>query len=134
MTKNKMPLNAFKTIFDWAISCQIDPKFDFTQIQTPCSQKSMLKDVSSELHIDMDQFEPQSVWLLLDNLLLQLLYVLSGKQRIMFITEQFERVGLVLCIHFTTNCMISHMTYATSILTRLWTTQMSPSEKGCNNI
>ena len=72
MTKHKMPLNAFKTIFNWAISCQSDPTFDFAQIQTPRSRKSMLKDVASQLQYDTEQFEPQCVRLLPDNLLSQI--------------------------------------------------------------
>ena len=59
----KMPLNAFQSIFEWAIESQQGPGFDFANYYNARCRKTILKDIRSSLpdHLLNDGFEHKSV-------------------------------------------------------------------------
>ena len=59
MIRHKMPLSAFQTIFNWAISNQRKSSFNFATINAPRSRSTILKEVCNGLSITLDEFEPQ---------------------------------------------------------------------------
>ena len=49
ITDKKMPLNAFQSIFEWAIKSQVEPGFDFANYYHARCQKTILKDIRCSL-------------------------------------------------------------------------------------
>ena len=65
LTKYKMPMNAVKTIFDWAKTCQNRKGFDFCTVKSCRRRETIFEDIHNRLQLPLtDKFEPQLIdWL-----------------------------------------------------------------------
>ena len=65
LTKYKMPMNALKTIFDWAKTCQNRKGFDFCKVKSCRRRETIFEDIHNRLQLPLtDKFEPQLIdWL-----------------------------------------------------------------------
>ena len=67
MMKHKLSLNTFKTIFDWATTCQSRIGFDF-KTATPRSRDVIFDQIRTRLNLSEDNFKPEIINWLPDNI------------------------------------------------------------------